>query len=107
MIVAVAVFEIHIPHSRSLKEKRAVVRSLRDRLRSRWEVSAAEVGLQELHQRARLAVAMVASDGANVEPLFEEMAAIVEQQGDASLVGWNLDLQSFEEDLPLDASKYE
>ena len=107
MIVAVAVFEIHIPHARSLKEKRAVVRSLRDRLRSRWEVSAAEVGLQELHQRARLAVAMVASDGANVEPLFEEMAAIVEQQGDASLVGWNLDLQSFEEDLPLDASKYE
>lgn len=107
MIVAVAVFEIHIPHARSLKEKRAVVRSLRDRLRSRWEVSAAEVGLQELHQRARLAVAMVASDGSNVEPMFEEMAASVEQQGDASLVGWNLDLQAFEEDLPLDASKYE
>lgn len=107
MQVAVAVFELHIPHAQSLKDKRAVVRSLKDRLRKRHEVSAAEVGLQDLHQRARIGVAVVGSDGASLEPMFEQMVEELEREGNASLVGWDLELMHFPEEAPLDAEKFE
>src|SRR5205085_9972494 len=59
VIVAVAIYELHIEYAQSLKDKRGVVKSLRDKLRHRFEISAAEVGLQDVHQRARLAVTFV------------------------------------------------
>ena len=42
MIVAVVLFELHIPYAQSLKDKRMVVRSLRDKLRGRFDVAANE-----------------------------------------------------------------
>lgn len=53
--------ELHIPASRSLKEKRATLRPILDRARSRYRVAIAEVGYQDLHQRCALEVAAVAS----------------------------------------------
>lgn len=101
MLVAVAVYEIHIPQARSLKDKRAVIRSLRDRIRSKWEVSAAEVGHQDLHQRARLGVAAIASTGANLEPILEKIADTIDASGEAMLTGWNFELIDFGQDGPL------
>ncbi len=55
--------ELLIPGSRSLKEKRRPLKSLIERLRSRFHVSVAEVDHQDLHQRAAIGIALVASDG--------------------------------------------
>ena len=52
MLVCVALFELDIEFAQSLKDKRMVVRSLKEKLRSRFEISAAEVGLLDLHQRS-------------------------------------------------------
>lgn len=101
MLVAVAVYEIHIPQARSLKDKRSVIRSLRDRVRSKWEVSAAEVGHQDLHQRARLGVAAIGSAGANLEQILEKIADTIEASGEAMLTGWNFELIDFGENGPL------
>ena len=60
MVVGAARVELHVHGSQSLKEKRSVVRSLRDRLRSRFNVSVAETGLQDVHARAELTAALVA-----------------------------------------------
>lgn len=49
--------------SHSLKEKRRPVKSLLEKLRNRFHVSAAEVDAQDLHQRAVLGIAVVAADG--------------------------------------------
>ena len=46
--------EIYLPYSRSLKEKRNVVRKTADRLRARLNFSVAEIDYQNLHRRARL-----------------------------------------------------
>ena len=107
MQVAIAVFELHIPHARSLKDKRAVVRSVRARIRSRFEMSVAEVGLQELHQRARIGAAAVGSDGASLEPLFEEVARSLELEQDASLVGWNVEVIQMPDEPAMDGIKFE
>jgi uncharacterized protein len=51
--------ELQIREAHSLKEKRHVVKSLKDRLRHRFNVSVAEVDYQDLHQSALIAVAVV------------------------------------------------
>ena len=57
MIVGAAALELHVHGSRSLKQKRGVVRSIARRLRNRFNVSVAEVGGQDTWQRAVLALA--------------------------------------------------
>lgn len=102
MVIAAAIYEIHIPHAQSLKEKRMVVKSLRDRIRNKFEVSAAEVGLQDLHQRARIGVAVVSGDETVVERVLEEIVSFIE--ADATLIGWTHELMHLDEvagqDLP-------
>jgi uncharacterized protein YlxP (DUF503 family) len=51
--------ELHIPTSRSLKEKRAVLRPIVEGLRHRFQISVAEVGYQDKWQRALIGMAVV------------------------------------------------
>lgn len=60
---------LRLPDSRSLKAKRSVVRGLRDRLRARYGVSAAETDFQDNPQRAEITASLVSSD----YPLAESM----------------------------------
>lgn len=101
MQVAVALFELHIPYAQSLKDKRMVVKSVRDKLRARFEVSAAEVGLQDVHQRGRIAVSFVAHDHATAESLLEKIRHFAETNADAMLNGWTSELLDFDEEAPL------
>ncbi len=101
MIVAVALFELHIEDAQSLKEKRMVVKSLRDRLRARFEISAAEVGMQELHQRARLAISFVALDDRGADAQLEKIADFVEANTDGRVSGWLSEKLPFDEDVAL------
>lgn len=60
-MVGVLTMELRIDHAHSLKEKRHVVKSLKDRLRHKFNVSVAEIGDQDLHNSAVLAAATVSS----------------------------------------------
>jgi uncharacterized protein YlxP (DUF503 family) len=60
--VGLLTFELHIAHSHSLKDKRQVVKSLKDRLRSSFNVAVAEVGEQDTWQLAVIAAVTVSSD---------------------------------------------
>jgi len=62
LFVALAQLELHLPGARSLKDKRSDVRSLVERLKNRFAVLVIESDHQELHQRAGLAVAALATD---------------------------------------------
>lgn len=72
MTIGVYTFEIHLPDARSLKDRRQVVRRLKDRLRSRHNVAVVEEGDHaELWQRAGLVVVSVASRREALAELFE------------------------------------
>ena len=101
MIVAVAVLELYIEYAQSLKEKRMVVKSLRDKLRHRFEISAAEVGMQDLHQRARLAAAFVTLDDSAADAMLERIEDFVASNTDATLAGWTAEKLPFDEDVSL------
>ena len=78
MIVALARLSIYIPHSHSLKEKRAVVRKIVDRMQARFKLHLSEVGGQDTWQRAVLGFAMVGSDGNTVSQLADEAVRAIE-----------------------------
>jgi uncharacterized protein YlxP (DUF503 family) len=61
----------------SLKEKRAVVRPVVSELRRKFEVSAAEVGMLDLHRRAVVGVAVVSADGAHVRDVLDACERLV------------------------------
>lgn len=86
MVVASQTWELALPGCASLKEKRSVIRSLKDRLRSKFNVSVAETGLQDVHSRAELTIALVASDGRLAESILEKTDRFVEASGRASIV---------------------
>ena len=67
MHVAVALVELHIPQSRSLKEKRAVVRPVIEGLRHRFQLSVAEVGYQDKWQRALIGFAVISGAHGHAE----------------------------------------
>ena len=69
--------DLMITGARSLKEKRRVLASLRDRLRRRHNISFAEVAHQDLWQRAGLAVVAVAAHQRQLDALFEAIHAEV------------------------------
>ena len=102
MVVAVALFELHIEYAQSLKEKRMVVKSLRDKLRHRFEISAAEVGLQDVHQRARLAITFVTLEHAQADAKLERIEQFITENTDATLVGSTREKLEFDETVGLD-----
>jgi uncharacterized protein len=101
MIVAVALFELHIEFAQSLKDKRMVVRSLRDKLRRRFNISANEVAFHDLHQRARLAVSFVADRRDSADSLLDTIQGFVESHADARMMGWTAEKLDFDEEADL------
>ncbi len=73
MPVGLMTLEIRIPYAHSLKEKRAVLRKLRDRLRSRFNLAVAELDHQETWQRATLGVVSISSSRRNLEQVLERV----------------------------------
>jgi hypothetical protein len=67
MPVAVLRIDLHLPYARSLKDKRMALRSLRDRLRKRFNVSVSELEHQDLWQRATIGIASIGPDPGYLE----------------------------------------
>jgi len=77
MVVGVCTVELFIPESQSLKDKRQVLHSLKDRLRGKFNLSVAEVEDQDLWQKAVLGMACVANDAGHVEQVLEQALNII------------------------------
>ena len=81
MTIGLLTLEIHLPQSRSLKDKRQVLRSVKERLRSRHNVAVSELeDGADTWQRASVAVVSIASRRDPLENLFEAIVREVEGQ---------------------------
>lgn len=88
MFVGIVRVELHLPGAASLKDKRAVVRALKDRIRSRTAAAVAEVDHQDLWQRAALGVTVVSGENGHVDEMLQAVRGIIESRPDALVVGW-------------------
>jgi uncharacterized protein YlxP (DUF503 family) len=86
VIVGLIVWELHLAAAQSLKDKRAVLKSLKDRLHQRFNVSVAETAHHELWQRAELTAAVVSTDRRHAERLLREADRLVAGADGARIV---------------------
>ena len=82
--------DLRIPGSGSLKEKRHVLRSLTSGLRSKFNVSVAEVGHHDLWQRSQIAVSAVAGQGYHLRKVMHEVDRFVSRQPGVEVIDTHL-----------------
>ncbi|MCU0578138.1 MAG: DUF503 domain-containing protein [Desulfobacterota bacterium] len=78
MVVGVMDLLLWLPEAHSLKDKRQVVKSLKDRIRNHFNVAVAEVGDQQLWQKAHLGVCTVSADRRDANARLDQVANFVE-----------------------------
>ena len=90
--IGVLTLEIVLENSQSLKDKRHVVKSLKDRLRAKFNVAVAEIDCQDLWQRAVVAAVTVSSDHEHAQKVLQsvedEAAALLGAELTGATVEW-------------------
>ena len=85
-IVLVSEVQLFLLESQSLKHKRAVLSSLKERLHNRFNVSVAEVDHNDLWQRSTLALAVVSNAGDHAGQVMDKAVRFIESDGRAQLL---------------------
>ena len=91
-MVGVLDVKLALPEARSLKDKRRVISSLKDRLRHAFNVSVAEVSDQDMWRSARLGVCQVSSDARYVRGSLEKVARAIREFRGALLTDYSIEL---------------
>ena len=92
MIVGVLQLEIAVPDAMSLKDKRRVIKSIKDRIAHGHNVSIAEVGALDEHRRSVLGVVMVANDAHYVEGALSKLVDFVRSVPQVDLLDYQIEL---------------
>jgi uncharacterized protein len=92
MLVGLYQIELFLPDSGSLKSKRFVLKSLKDKIRSRFNVSVAEVENNELWQRAVLGVAMVCNERKFIDQVMAQIFNLVSQEDQVEITNQQLEI---------------
>jgi len=91
-IIGLLTIELHFPEAQSLKAKRMVVKSIKDRLRRKFNVAVAETGYLELWQRAELAAVSVNGTRSILESELEAISRELEDHFPSELLGTTFEL---------------
>jgi uncharacterized protein YlxP (DUF503 family) len=92
MTIGVLQLEIAIHDAMSLKDKRRVVKSIKDRIAHGHNVSIAEVGALDEHRRSILGMAMVSNDSKYVEGALSKLVDFVRAVPQVDLIDYQIDL---------------
>ncbi len=91
MVVAVLKIALSIPQANSLKDKRRVIKSVKDRLRNGFNVSVAEIGDQDIWRSARLGVAVISEDSSYANGVLSRIQDIMSNLKDAIMTHCELE----------------
>lgn len=92
MFIGVCTIEIHVPDSGSLKAKRHSLKSLKDRIRGKFNVSVAEVEDHDLWQKATLAVATVGNDKTHLNQTLDHVLDLVRGVPEIHLLDYHIEI---------------
>ena len=92
MVVGILQLRVMVRDSQSLKDKRRIVRSLRDRIRNRFNVSVSEVDSLDRMQQATLGVALATNDRIFADQVLAKVVALVRATPGAELVDYEIEI---------------
>lgn len=87
--VVLLTFDLMIPFSQSLKSKRRVIKSLKDRVRARFNASVAEIDYLEEWQRSLIGVALISNDPRHLERGSSAINQLIGETADIQLLNAN------------------
>jgi len=105
MVVGILRLTLSIPGAHSLKDKRRVIHKIVERARSRYNAAIAEVGDNDLWQRAQLGAAVVANDRRFVDEVLAKLTRDVEANADASLLAREVEIETYSQMAQAPADK--
>ncbi len=86
MYTGTATLELYIAESNSLKDKRRVIKSLKDRIRQKFNVSIAEIDYQDRWRRASLGIAAVSNCKGQVDKILDSVVDYIDGEGMAEIL---------------------
>jgi uncharacterized protein YlxP (DUF503 family) len=86
------IIEIYIPNTTSLKEKRSVLKGLKERVRSKFNVAVSEIDQNDNHRVAVLAVVTVANQQKYVDQVLASVVAFMESQKQFDIVEYRTEI---------------
>ena len=92
MLVGICKIELFISESSSLKAKRAVLKSLKTRIRNKFNVSISEVENNEKWQRATIGLAMVTNERKIIDSVFNKILSFIEFDGRSQITDHYVDI---------------
>ena len=90
--VALGTVELHLPAVGSLKEKRHILKGLKEKVRHRFEVSVAEVDYHDSWQRATLAVACVSHESRHANEVVSKAVHFLESLVDGNVIDISVEI---------------
>jgi uncharacterized protein YlxP (DUF503 family) len=91
LIIGLLTVDLFLPASGSLKEKRMVIKAIKDKIRHKFNVSIAEIDFLDKWQRARLAVVQVGNSYSFIEKNMTAIFTLIEANGICEIVEHNLE----------------
>jgi len=92
LVVGVLTVDIFVGEATSLKGKRRVLKSLLDRLKSKFNISVAEVGKQDSWQRSTIGISMVSNESAHAYKVLSAVIHFIEVHGGVELLDYSTEL---------------
>ena len=92
MVVGLGIIDLMVHESSSLKTKRRVIKSILGRVRSKFDLSIAEVGDQDKWQKSRLGFAVVSNEGGHAHRMLETVIGFVENLHLAEVVNAEIEI---------------
>ena len=92
MVVGIAIITLRLHDCRSLKGKRKVVKSMISRLRNNFNISAAEVGSNDIYQRAEIGFSLVGNDSALINSKIDKIFNMAEDLGLAEVIETEMEI---------------
>jgi uncharacterized protein YlxP (DUF503 family) len=91
MIIGVLTVEIFIPSSGSLKEKRFVLKSLKDRLKNKYNISVAELDFQDKWQRSVLGIAVIGNEESHLQKYLQQIFQFMDNSEFYEIISFNFE----------------
>jgi uncharacterized protein len=98
MWISVLRISLLIPGARSLKDRRQAVKSLKERLRARYDVACAEVGDLDSWNRAFLGISAVANEKSLLEEMASDIARYAQNDANVQVTGVDKDFFNYGEE---------
>jgi uncharacterized protein YlxP (DUF503 family) len=92
MVVGIGIITLRLHECRSLKGKRKIVKSIVNQLRNNFNASVAEVGSNDVHQRAEIGFSMVGNDKSFINSKLDKVLNLVDALGLAEIIDTEMEL---------------